>query len=136
MEWKSAYCYRHELELLEMLPESTGLCLLTPHLPYPSPVGHDMKPTPYQPYLSINLCCRDLQRSSIQVCLEGIDGRRGLSYPNRAGFSPVEGVELKPDFRFEDGRLVVRGVIVDTIVELIADAFLDRRSLDEQENDL
>ena len=57
-------------------------------------------------------------------------------YPNRAGFPPVEGVELKPDFRLQDGRLVVRGVIVDTIVELIADAFLDRRSLDEQENDL
>ena len=48
----------------------------------------------------------------------------------------MEGVELKPDFRLQDGRLVVRGVIVDTIVELIADAFLDRRSLDEQENDL
>jgi hypothetical protein len=36
-------------------------------------------------------------------------------HPNRAGFSSLESVELKPEFRCEDGRLIVKGAIVDTI---------------------
>jgi hypothetical protein len=57
-------------------------------------------------------------------------------YPNRAGLSPLEGVDSKPDFRFENGRLIVKGVIVDTIDEFIADTFVDKRTLDDNDNDL
>lgn len=55
-------------------------------------------------------------------------------YPNRAGFLALEGVELKPDFRLENARLIVKGVIVDTIGEFIADTFLDMRTLDDEIN--
>jgi hypothetical protein len=57
-------------------------------------------------------------------------------FPNHAGLSSPDSVELKPDFRFEDGRLIVKGAIVDTISEFIADTFVDKRTLEDKGNDL